>query len=399
MNTLPTQRPDGAAPAFERPARLAVTHLALRNFRSYAEGTLAVSGAPVVLAGPNGAGKTNLLDAISLLSPGRGLRGARLGDHVRRGPSAPSDALWAVAATVTRQGESYEVGTGLTLGPNGGERRQVRLNGAPAQNSAELGELVQMLWLTPAMDRLFIEGASGRRKFLDRLVLGFDAGHARTTTRYETAMRERARLLKFGPRDPAWLDGLEAEMVEAGVAMAMARALTVERLNRALVARGEAGAFPSAQLALDGETDALLAELGDGVREALREKLARARVRDAEAGRTTVGPHLTDLSVRHTPKRADARECSTGEQKALLISIVLADAWELSAARDGHAPLLLLDEIAAHLDVTRRAALFEEIVALGAQAWMTGTDLSLFAGLGGRADVFHVNDGQFARQE
>ena len=399
MNTLPTQRPDGAAPAFERPARLAVTHLALRNFRSYAEGTLAVSGAPVVLAGPNGAGKTNLLDAISLLSPGRGLRGARLGDHVRRGPSAPSDALWAVAATVTRQGESYEVGTGLTLGPNGGERRQVRLNGAPAQNSSELGELVQMLWLTPAMDRLFIEGASGRRKFLDRLVLGFDAGHARTTTRYETAMRERARLLKFGPRDPAWLDGLEAEMVEAGVAMAMARALTVERLNRALVARGEAGAFPSAQLALDGETDALLAELGDGVREALREKLARARVRDAEAGRTTVGPHLTDLSVRHTPKRADARECSTGEQKALLISIVLADAWELSAARDGHAPLLLLDEIAAHLDVTRRAALFEEIVALGAQAWMTGTDLSLFAGLGGRADVFHVNDGQFARQE
>jgi len=376
-----------------------VTHLALRNFRSYAEGTLTVSGAPVVLAGPNGAGKTNLLDAISLLSPGRGLRGARLSDHVRRGPSAPSDALWAVAATVTRQGEAYEVGTGLTLGPNGGERRQVRLNGAPVQNSAELGELVQMLWLTPAMDRLFIEGASGRRKFLDRLVLGFDAGHARTTTRYETAMRERARLLKFGPRDPAWLDGLEAEMVEAGIAMAMARAQTVERLNQALVARGEAGAFPAAQLTLDGETDALLAELGDGAREALREKLARSRVRDAEAGRTTAGPHLTDLAVRHTSKRADARECSTGEQKALLISIILADAWELSAARDGHAPLLLLDEIAAHLDVTRRAALFEEIVALGAQAWMTGTDLSLFAGLGGRADVFHVNDGQFVRQE
>ncbi|MEI9989387.1 MAG: DNA replication/repair protein RecF [Rhizomicrobium sp.] len=400
MNTQPTQRPDGAASAFEAThARLAVTRLTLRNFRSYAEAELGVSGAPVVLAGPNGAGKTNLLDAISLLSPGRGLRGARLGEHVRRGPSAPSDALWAVAATVMRQGEAYEVGTGLTLGPNGGERRQVRLNGAPAQNSSELGELVQMLWLTPAMDRLFIEGASGRRKFLDRLVLGFDAGHARTTTRYETAMRERARLLKFGPRDPAWLDGLEAEMVEAGIAMAVSRAQTVERLNRALAARGEAGAFPSAQLALDGETDALLAELGDGAREALREKLARSRVRDAEAGRTTAGPHLTDLSVRHTAKRADARECSTGEQKALLISIVLADAWELSAARGGHAPLLLLDEIAAHLDVVRRAALFEEIAALGAQAWMTGTDLSLFAGLNGRADVFHVTDGQFARQE
>ncbi|MEI9887933.1 MAG: DNA replication/repair protein RecF [Rhizomicrobium sp.] len=377
-----------------------MTRLTLRNFRSYAETELVTNGAPVVLAGPNGAGKTNLLDALSLLSPGRGLRGAKLGEHVRRGPSAaPSDALWAVAAQVTRQGESYEIGTGLTLGPNGGERRAVRLNGAPAQSSAELGELVQMLWLTPAMDRLFIEGASGRRKFLDRLVLGFDAGHARTTTRYETAMRERARLLKFGPRDPTWLDGLEAEMVEAGIAMAAARATTVERLNRALAARGEAGAFPAAQLALDGDTDALLAELGGGAAEALREKLARSRIRDAEAGRTTFGPHLSDLAVRHTQKRADARACSTGEQKALLISIVLADAWELSAARGGHAPLLLLDEIAAHLDAVRRAALFEEILSLGAQAWMTGTDLSLFEGLNGRADILHVNDGHFARQE
>ena len=404
MNTPFPQRREGAASAIEghvdqARARLAVTRLTLRNFRSYAEAELGVGATPVVLAGPNGAGKTNILDAISLLSPGRGLRGAKLGEHVRRGPSAPSDALWAVAAQVTRGGETYDVGTGLTLGPQGGERRQVRLNGAPAQSSAELGELVQMLWLTPAMDRLFIEGASGRRKFLDRLVLGFDAGHARVTTRYETAMRERARLLKYGPRDPAWLDALEAEMVDAGIAMAMARAATVERLNRALDARGGAGAFPAAQLALDGETDALLTELGDGAREALRERLTRARIRDAEAGRTTFGPHLTDLSVRHTAKRADARECSTGEQKALLISIVLADAWELAAARDGHAPLLLLDEIAAHLDATRRAALFEEILALGAQAWMTGTDLSLFEGLGARAEVFHVKDGQFVRQE
>jgi DNA replication and repair protein RecF len=399
LTSLPTQRPDGAASAFAGQTRLAVTRLMLRNFRSYAEARIAVSGAPVVLAGPNGAGKTNLLDAISLLSPGRGLRGARLGEHVRRGPSLSSDALWAVAADVVRNGETYEVGTGLTLGPGGGERRQVRLNGAPAQNSADLGELVQMLWLTPAMDRLFIEGASGRRKFLDRLVLGFEAGHARTTTRYETAMRERARLLRFGPRDPSWLDGLEAEMADAGLALAVSRAQTVVRLNQALAARGEAGAFPSAQLALAGETDALLAELGDAARDALRERLTRARVRDAEAGRTTVGPHLTDLAVRHVHKRTDARECSTGEQKALLVSIVLADAWELSAARQGHAPLLLLDEIAAHLDAMRREALFEEIVALGAQAWMTGTDLSLFDGLKARADVFHVNDGQFVRQE
>ncbi len=371
-----------------------MTRLTLRNFRSYAEVELSVSGRPVVLAGPNGAGKTNLLDAISLLSPGRGLRGAKLAEHVRRGPSVSSDALWAVAANVARGGEIYEVGTGLTLGPNGGERRQVKLNGAPAQNSTDLGELVQMLWLTPAMDRLFIEGVSGRRKFLDRLVLGFDANHARTSTRYETAMRERARLLKFGPRDPAWLDGLEGEMAEAGIAMTISRAETVARLNLALAARGEAGAFPSAQLALDGETDLLLAEHGEGALVALRERLARARIRDAEAGRTTFGPHLTDLSVRHTQKRTHARECSTGEQKALLISIVLADAWELAKAQDGHAPLLLLDEIAAHLDSRRRAALFEEIVALGAQAWMTGTDPEIFAPMRANADLFEVADSQ-----
>lgn len=388
------ERASGAVASFVEKTRLAVTRLTLRNFRSYTEAEVSVSGRPVVLAGPNGAGKTNLLDAISLLSPGRGLRGAKLSEHVRRGPSVASDALWAVSASVARGGETYEVGTGLVLGPNGGERRQVRLNGAAAQNSTDLGELVQMLWLTPAMDRLFIEGASGRRKFLDRLALGFDANHARVSTRYETAMRERARLLKFGPRDPAWLDGLEGEMAEAGVAMTAARTETVERLNTALAARGEAGAFPSAHLALEGDADLLLAGQGADAVSVLRERLARARMRDAEAGRTTCGPHLTDLAVRHTQKRTNARECSTGEQKALLISIILADAWELAKAQGGHAPLLLLDEIAAHLDSRRRAALFEEIRALGAQAWMTGTDLDMFAPLRADADFFEVADSQ-----
>lgn len=381
------------------PARLAVTRVQLTNFRSYAQAELAVGARPVVLAGPNGAGKTNILDAISLLSPGRGLRGAKLSEHIRRGPSVPSDALWAVAASVSRGGETYEVGTGLTIGPGGGERRLVRLNGAPAQSSADLGDIVQMIWLTPAMDRLFIEGASGRRRFLDRLVLGFDAAHARRAARYEQAMRERARLLKLGPRDPLWLDGLEAEMAEAGAAMTMARAETVARLNAMLAQRGEAGAFPCAQLALDGEADALLVEHGvDAVAE-MRARFARSRIRDAESGHTTFGPHRSDLTVRHTQKRADARECSTGEQKALLVSIVLADAWELSQARDGHAPLLLLDEIAAHLDARRRAALFEETLALGAQAWMTGTDLALFENLTARADIVTVDNGHFAVQE
>jgi DNA replication and repair protein RecF len=386
-NTVRDPMPAGASSP-----RLAVTRLVLSNFRSYANGELAVSGAPVVLAGPNGAGKTNLLDAISLLSPGRGLRGAKLSEHTRKGPAVSSEALWGVGAQVSRGGEVYDIGTGLTLGPNGGERRQVHLNGAPATSTADIAEVVQILWLTPAMDRLFLEGRSERRAFLDRLVFGFDAGHARRVTRYETAMRERARLLKFGPRDPAWLDGLEAQMTETGLAIATWRAETIARLNLALAERGEAGAFPCAQIAMDGEVDALLAEQGEAAADTMRERLARARVRDAEAGRTTFGPHTSDLAVRHTGKRMDARDCSTGEQKALLISIVLADAWELARRRDGQAPVLLLDEIAAHLDARRRAALFEEILALGAQAWMTGTDIEMFSALRGRADLLAVAD-------
>jgi DNA replication and repair protein RecF len=376
----------------EKPS-LAVTRLTLTNFRSYAAAELVTEAAPVVLAGPNGAGKTNILDAISLLSPGRGLRGARLGDHVRKGPAPQDGALWAVAATVTRGDTTYEIGTGLMGGPNGGERppggesrqgkRSVRLNGVEAKSSADLGDIVQILWLTPAMDRLFIESAGGRRRFLDRLVLAFEPSHARFATRYETAMRERARLLKFGPRDPAWLDGLENEMAEAGQMLSQSRAATVERLNRALAEREAAGVFPAAHLTLTGEPF-------DSA-EDLRAALAQSRIRDAEAGRTLAGPHLADLAARHTAKRADARDCSTGEQKALLISIMLAEARELS--RDRLAPLLLLDEIAAHLDAPRRAALFEEITALHAQAWMTGTDLSLFEKA--QAQIFLVENGRF----
>jgi DNA replication and repair protein RecF len=388
LTVTPHTRPFGDASAV---SRLAVTRLHLTNFRSYASGELCVSGAPVVLAGPNGAGKTNVLDAISLLSPGRGLRGAKLAEHTRKGPSlmgggASEETLWAVAATVARGETEYEIGTGLT---QASASRQVRLNGVAASSSADLGDIVQLIWLTPAMDRLFIESAGGRRRFLDRLVLGFDAGHARAATRYETAMRERARLLKYGPRDPAWLDGLENEMAEAGMVIAQARAATVEKLSGALAERGEAGVFPAASLKLSDDLHLSTAE-------ALRAALAASRIRDAEAGRTLVGPHTTDLHVRHTAKRADARDCSTGEQKALLISIMLADARELSRARDGLAPILLLDEIAAHLDSVRRTALFEEIHSLCAQAWMTGTDLSLFEGAG--CETFEVRDGVFYPQ-
>ena len=383
----PDTRLSGVPAAIAGP-NLAVTRLALSNFRSYATAELSIARAPVVLAGPNGAGKTNILDAISLLSPGRGLRGSKLGEHVRKGPVSQDGALWAVAATVARGETSYDIGTGLTLGPNGGERRHVRLNGVEAKSSADLGDIVRLIWLTPAMDRLFIESASGRRRFLDRLVLAFDPSHARAATRYETAMRERARLLKYGPRDPSWLDGLENEMAEAGVLLAAARSATVERLSRALAEREAAGAFPAAQLTLTGDAF----ESAD----ALRDALAQSRIRDAESGRTLAGPHTTDLAARHTAKRADARDCSTGEQKALLISIILAEARELSRAPDQMAPLILLDEIAAHLDVTRRAALFEEIESLNAQAWMTGTDLNLFDGA--HAQIFLVENGLFTVQ-
>lgn len=394
-----TGAPNGALAAVAGPktaavaaahASLAVTRLQLTNFRSYAGATLAVEAAPVVLAGPNGAGKTNMLDAISLLSPGRGLRGARLGDHIRKGPASSGETLWAVAASIARGDIEHEIGTGLTLGPGGGERRQVRLNGVDAKGSAELGDIVQLIWLTPAMDRLFSESAGGRRRFLDRLVLGFDPSHARVSTRYETAMRERARLLKYGPRDPGWMDGLENEMAEAGARIAQARTLVVEKLSGALAERGSAGAFPAAALSLSDEL-----HLSDA--ETMRGALAASRMRDAEAGRTLVGPHTTDLLVRHTARRMEARDCSTGEQKALLVSIILADARELARGRGGMAPILLLDEIAAHLDAVRRAALFEEITALAAQAWMTGTDLSLFDGAA--AQIFEVQGGRFTCQE
>ena len=378
MTAAPDTRRSGGPIAI--PAKLAVTRLTVANFRSYAGAELNTAGVAVVLAGPNGAGKTNLLDAISLLAPGRGLRGAKLAEHTRKGPATPLDALWAVAATVKRGETDYEIGTGLS---EQSASRHVRLNGVEAKGSAELGEIVQMVWLTPAMDRLFIESASGRRRFLDRLVLGFDASHARAATRYETAMRERARLLKYGPRDPAWLDGLENEMAEAGLLVARARQAAVERLNGALAER--VGAFPAAALTLSEEV------YPD--QDALRGALAKSRIRDAESGRTLAGPHLTDLLARHVQKRADARDCSTGEQKALLIAIMLAFARELTIARDGLAPLLLLDEVAAHLDATRRAALFEEIADLKAQAWMTGTDLSLFENA--RAQIFEVQGGLF----
>jgi DNA replication and repair protein RecF len=265
----------------------------------------------------------------------------------------------------------------------------LHLNGAPA-DSADLAELLPMLWLTPAMDRLFLEGASERRRFLDRLVFALDPAHAKRVTRYERATQERLRLLRDGVRDRVWLDGLEETMADAGVQVTAARLHAIEALNAELEARGGDGAFPCAHLALsETVTDA----------QQLRAVLSDTRDRDAEAGRTGAGPHIADLEVRHTIKRADARDCSTGEQKALLISIVLANAWLQKKRHDGVTPLLLLDEIAAHLDGNRRAALFDEIAALGAQAWLTGTDKNLFQPLQSRARFFSIDAGRFIGAE
>jgi DNA replication and repair protein RecF len=383
-------------------APLAVASVSLTNFRSYARAAIAVDAVPVVLAGANGSGKTNLLEAISLLSPGRGLRGAKLADLQRKAPvdaeassHALAASLWAVAASIARPDGLWEIGTGLSPQSVGQARlsRTLHLNGAPAA-AVEIAELVPMLWLTPALDRLFVEGAGERRRFLDRLVFGLDPSHARRATRYERAMHERMRLLRDGLRDPAWLDGLETTMAEEGNEMTRARLSTIERLNAELAARRDEGAFPCAHLSLEDS----LGERGTDAA-VLRDALAASRNRDAESGRTNAGPNTSDLDVRHTGKRAPARDCSTGEQKALLVSIVLANAWTQKKRQNGIGPILLLDEIAAHLDEQRRTALFEEILALKSQAWLTGTDKSLFTPLLPHAQCFSIAHGAFLRED
>lgn len=372
--------------------QLAVTRVALSDFRSYAQSELCVDGKPVVLWGANGIGKTNLLEALSLLSPGRGLRGAKLAS-IRRN-SAAAEANWALSATIARGlGGEWRIGTGyMPAAPGGQPRRVFHLNDAPA-DPAEIAELVPLLWLTPAMDRLFLEGAQLRRRFLDRLVFALIPGHARTSARYERATADRLRLLREGTRRGPWIEALEKTMAEEGAAINTARLEMIESLNSELNTRREQGAFPCAHLTLAGESadtasdPALLADAFAGWRE-----------RDREAGRTHRGSHTVDLDVVHVGKRSDARECSTGEQKALLISIVLADAW-VKKKRHGIAPMLLLDEIAAHLDGVRRAALFEEVLALDSQAWLTGTDAQLFAALKSRAAFYTIDGGRFAAAE
>jgi DNA replication and repair protein RecF len=379
--------------------RLAVTRLVLTDFRGYASARLAVDGRPVVLTGPNGAGKTNLLEAVSFLAPGRGLRRARLADIDRRVPPArpdtPPPGAWALAATLEAPRGRVQIGTGRDPASETGERRVVRIDGAPARSQGALAAHVNMVWLTPQMDRLFLEGSAARRRFLDRLVYGFDPEHATRLGTYEQAMRERARLLRDGPADPAWLSALEENMAAHGVAVAAARRDVAARLDEACA--GAPGPFPRARLTLEGTVEGWLATMPAlAAEDEFRRRLAAARRLDAESGTTTVGPHRSDFGVRHI-SGMPAAECSTGEQKALLIAILLAHA-RLQAALRGAAPLMLLDEVAAHLDGLRREALFAEIEALGAQAWLTGTDAMLFDGLRGAGQFFTVADAVVERE-
>jgi DNA replication and repair protein RecF len=382
--------PDAATGA--APAVLAVRQVRLTDFRNYRQLRLDCGVEPVVLVGPNGAGKTNLLEALSFLVPGRGLRRGRLDEVTRR----PDATVWAVAATLDTPDGRLALGTGLEPARSEGglPRRVVRIDGRAAASQTALGLHVAAVWLTPQLDRLFLDGASERRRFLDRLVTALHPEHAGDVAAYENALRQRARLLGEGNRDPHWFTVLEDTMARHGVALAANRADTVQRLDAA--ARLGVGPFPRAALAMAGEVDGWIASMAAiDVEDRLRAALATGRLRDAESGTTSTGPHRSDLAVRHLDLDLPAAEGSTGQQKALLVSIALAHARLVTLSR-GRPPLLLLDEIAAHLDSERRAALFEEVVALGVQSWMTGTDAELFKPLAGRAQILRVADGSIA---
>ncbi|MEM7596224.1 MAG: DNA replication/repair protein RecF [Pseudomonadota bacterium] len=354
---------------------LYLSHLSLSYFRSHKAARMDGDGRPVAIYGPNGAGKTNILEAVSLFSPGRGLRRAAAADMARR----PEAIGWKLTGHLRSLSQVHEV----EIEAQGEGSRQVKIDGKAASQVA-LGRIARVLWLIPAMDRLWIEGAEGRRRFLDRMTLSFTPDHAEASLSYEKAMRERNRLLKDQVRDGHWYVALERQMAEAGTAIHQNRVSALYRLQEAQ--READTAFPTAELELtlsEGEMPESEADF--------REALHESRFRDIAAGRTLVGPHRADLYGVYAAKGVPAKDCSTGEQKALLISLILANARAL-AEDFGAPPLLLLDEVAAHLDATRRAALYDEVCALKAQAWMTGTGPELFAELGERAQTLEIND-------
>ena len=382
-----TQSPNGSQSA----PRLAISRVSLSDFRCYSALRLNPEPGLVVLTGANGAGKTNLLEALSLLSPGRGLRGARLAEISRQPEGGAAAREWAVAAEFATPHGELSIGVGWA--ESDGERRTVRIDGQTAGSQTALSEHVSMVWLTPTMDRLFVEAPVGRRRFLDRLVFAFDPAHAGRLQAYDKARRERARLLREGRADDTWLGALERNMAERAVAIAAARIDLVERLKRAL---GEdTGTLPRPEIAVSGVIeDWLESRPALEVEETYRTALFEARAQDRDSG-SSEGVHRSDLFARLHAGGPAAEQASTGEQKAILISLILAHG-RLIARLKGRVPVLLLDEIAAHLDAARRAALFEAIGELGAQAWLTGTDVSLFAPLRGSAQFHSVSNGRIS---
>lgn len=370
-----------------------IRSLTLTDFRSYASATLPVEAGSVVLHGPNGAGKTNLLEALSLFTPGKGLRGATAPEMGRREPGEATGRAWAVAAVLTDGEDDTKLGTGVQSA--GAARRVVRIDGETAPPGRLLDHL-RPVWATPEQDRLFSDARADRLRFFDRLVFAADPGHAGAVAAYEKALRERLRLLTDGaegqPADPLWLDALEVRLGEAGAAAATARAAALNTLQAAIDARADRP-FPQADLGLSGEAETFAAS-GAGESEIaarIRDGLKASRARDAGAGRSLYGPHRSDLTALHREKNRPAAEGSSGEQKALVLNLILAQLTRLSG--QPAAPILLLDEAPAHLDTARRAALFDEIEALGLQAFMTGTEAELFAPLRGRAQFVRVEGG------
>lgn len=367
-------------------------HLRLSDFRNYETLNLELDARPVVLTGANGAGKTNLLEAVSLLTPGRGLGRAQFGDMVRHGATNG----WAVNASLHCATGEVNIGTGFATSHET-PARSVRIDGVTRRGAGALGEYVRAVWLTPAMDGLFTGPAGDRRRFLDRLIASLDPGYRSLISRFERAMRQRNRLLENGEMPHAQLEGLETQMAESGVAIAAARLDAVARLGQIARHTEEvetSSVFPWASLALEGFLEERLQrQAAIDAEDAYRAALAHGRERDRAARRTLEGPHRSDFLVGHGPKSAPARSCSTGEQKALLIGLVLAQARLVKQHSDGAAPLILLDEIAAHLDAEHRAGLFAEIIALKAQAWMSGTDAGQFAPLGSEAQLLSVENG------
>ncbi|MBI1340699.1 DNA replication/repair protein RecF [bacterium] len=364
------------------------------SFRNYAGLSLRLDGRHVCLHGANGAGKTNLIEAVSMLGPGKGLRGAALPDLVRASRDADRPSGWAISADIDDGGHARKINVALEVDDVGRTKRSSQLDGAAASQS-DLAELVRIVWLTPAMDRVFAGGPGDRRRFFDRQVLAHTPSHGQAATRYEAAMRDRNALLERGGADASWLTALEARMAEFGAQMALNRVDTLRRMRAAIDTRPD-GAFPKADLELEGRIEQIAADAGDltAVTEAFAGLLRSGRSRDAAAGRALEGVHRTDLSVVHRPKGLPAAQCSTGEQKALLIGLILANAHALFGRDFAPNPLVLLDEAAAHLDSDRRAALYDELSALGGQAWLTGTDRGLFDAFGARAQRFEVSAGE-----